>query len=510
MKLFFLLLALTNLSNGYAQNSYRYQYLSFYSIDGKSLKVKSDGTMLVSGQYQDLSSSTAGSFIAKLNSQGDVIWTEAIANYKDSRLAEFDNGDILFVAQSYNSSLGIAVIRMNQAGGIIWQKEFKSSPPNGRINFPDATIAEDGSILIVGNSNSNVCILKIDGQGSLIWSNQVSGLGMTSVSGINPIGQIIESLDGGYIVANRGEGGGNTGTDAMIFKLDSLGQVLWLNFIGETYTQSFRRVIQLPSGSIYAMGSDLDATGDLLITKLNSQGNIEWSKKYNGGQKELGAALLYTNPNELTISGSYIPPWSGATIGAFMTKIDTSGVVITSYQTSDIIIIVDASLTLNNQVVSVGTGKQLGNQNNILELIKTNSFGALYCNNQNYPLTVLEYNSPIVNTYEENGPCSSWPLSLPSSPFGLTKEVVCASAVELEEQYFPFEIRQVLDYIEIENPDEIMYSVEIYNMQGQLIHDLKNNTNNSHKILINDLDDGIYIYHLSYAETRRVGKFFLN
>lgn len=125
--------------------------------------------------------------IFELDAGGNIVWSN---HYHESsqtmRLEDIDtcaNGDLIVLGTKYNTVYGEPMIdRITPAGVLVWNKIFSHSMINLRTNclkrtggdqFYIATHYSTGAISTFGRS-----LLKIDGQGNLLWSYQYTGLRM--------------------------------------------------------------------------------------------------------------------------------------------------------------------------------------------------------------------------------------------------------------------------------------------------------------------------------------------
>ena len=63
---------------------------------------------------------------------------------------------------------------------------------------------------------------------------------------------------------------------------------------------------------------------DMLIIKLDSQGNIQWAKTYGGMGGEIGFYIRQTKDGGYIVSGSTSSFWTGG-IDLLVLKLDTQG-----------------------------------------------------------------------------------------------------------------------------------------------------------------------------------------
>ncbi len=123
----------------------------------------------------------------------------------------------------------ICIIKTNENGNVIWSKTYGGS----QDELPRSIIqTNDNGFIIVGNTYSfghgerDIYILKIDTDGNLQWSKVVGGnaedRGFT----------VVELNNGDFIVGGTTQSFGAGMRDAYIFRIDNTGNVAWTNIIG--------------------------------------------------------------------------------------------------------------------------------------------------------------------------------------------------------------------------------------------------------------------------------------
>jgi hypothetical protein len=122
----------------------------------------------------------------------------------------------------------------------------------------------------------------------------------------------VQTSDGGYIVVGAtsfglGFLGGGWAYDFWVLKLDSQGNIQWQKTYGGWSYDDVVRVRQTSDGG-YILGGFTQSFGsgpqDMLVIKLDSQGNIQWAKTYGGMGYELGGYIIQTQDGGYIVSGS--------------------------------------------------------------------------------------------------------------------------------------------------------------------------------------------------------------
>ncbi|MNK15916.1 hypothetical protein D3C87_340710 [compost metagenome] len=187
---------------------------------------------------------------------------------------------------------------------IQWEKSLGSESNDGAGGI---TITADGGYIVFGNvfqasgtvtthyGASDYWIAKLDATGTLEWEKTYGGSYFegTAAAGLRlDTSKIRQTPDGGYILgANSSSTDGDIsanigGTDVWLVKIDNIGTIEWQKNYGTVGEDAFFDIkVTNDGGFIMTNGTSDDETYvyGSKITKLDAQGNIEWTNSYGGG-----------------------------------------------------------------------------------------------------------------------------------------------------------------------------------------------------------------------------------
>lgn len=192
---------------------------------------------------------------------------------------------------------------------------FMCSMMSSQVQFQKLygdTISEDGfsvcrskhevSYVYTGRSqtptNTNLILTKVDALGDTVWTKILTNTGFSQ-------GRcVIATADSGYAVVGTKDNAG--AQDALIIKLDKLGQVQWSHIFDLAGNfESGRSLIQCPDGSYFLLGNTSGATvSSPFLLHLGKMGNLKWSKVYTSAYDRLGEALTLTSDGAIAVTGS--------------------------------------------------------------------------------------------------------------------------------------------------------------------------------------------------------------
>jgi hypothetical protein len=174
-------------------------------------------------------------------------------------------------------------------GQNIFQKTF------GTVNYEEVwglDLTSDNGFILAGYTNfDNAYILKLDANGDTVWTKNVD------VNGIDLLYSVQQTEDNGFILGGRTNGFGAGGQDMFLIKTDSNGNNQWTKAIGGTADETINSIKQTPdggfiiAGNTYSFGAGLN---DFYIVKINSSGNILWTKSIGGVGNENAYSITTT------------------------------------------------------------------------------------------------------------------------------------------------------------------------------------------------------------------------
>ncbi len=204
---------------------------------------------------------------------------------------------------------------------IEWQKSYGGSLWDQANAIRQTT---DGGYVVAGYSESNdgdvggnngeqdYWIIKMGADGNIQWKEHFGG------SASDRAEDIEQTADGGYIVAGHtlsadGDVGGNKGQrDCWIVKLDAAGQLQWeRNYGGSNIDIAYSVRETADSGYIVAgwtRSTDGDVSGnnggdDYWVIRLNSDGDIMWTRAYGGSDNDIAYSLELTSDEGFVLAG---------------------------------------------------------------------------------------------------------------------------------------------------------------------------------------------------------------
>ncbi len=135
-----------------------------------------------------------------------------------------------------------------------------------------------------------------------------------------------QTPDGGLIVCGFTIAGAFGDNDIFIMKLNGNGNIVWSNLYGGSGNDQANSIEKTSDGSFIICGttSSFSGTFDPFAMKINASGVVEWSKYYRWWNEDYGNSIIQTPDAGFIITG-YSNSFSIGAYDVYSLKIDQSG-----------------------------------------------------------------------------------------------------------------------------------------------------------------------------------------
>lgn len=281
----------------------------------------SDGGCLVVGNYLPktatngyLSEYTA--YLARVDATGKLLWHKKIRPYGDqygawaSGITTTSDGNALVFGYS-ESEFGSDHYyqKVTTEGDLLWANT--EAIVGSAFRPSKALPTPDGGFVFVGTNESTVLdfgiyLEKIDADGNKVWNQ-----GHNPVEGIY-FGSAAPAPDGGYMVMGYTQWEADTNnyvTTPLFVKFTSEGMFEWekMPIIGPWKSARTYNIVSDPTGGYLVTGEvfvdTLDHFNDILLLKIDDNGDPLWWRNYGARNTEWAEDLLLTATNEVILWG---------------------------------------------------------------------------------------------------------------------------------------------------------------------------------------------------------------
>jgi len=195
------------------------------------------------------------------------------------------------------------LVKTDASGDSLWSKTYGGSAFEG-VNSVIQT--NDGGYLLAGGTDSfgagdiDMWLVKTNSLGDSLWSRTYGGYGDDLAS------SVIQTGDGGYLLAGGTVSFGTGDGDMWLVKTNASGDSLWSKTYGGSESEGANSVIQTNDGGyLLAGGTGSFGTGysDMWVVKTNALGDSLWSKTYGGIYNDGANCLIQTSDGGYLIAG---------------------------------------------------------------------------------------------------------------------------------------------------------------------------------------------------------------
>jgi len=307
---------------------------SLYDI-GLGIVQTSDGGFAIAGRATTTNALGLGltdGYIVKLNSVGVVQWERAIGGYEMDEfrsIVQTPDGGLVVAGYSSTFCFGIGnsdlyVVKLDISGNIQWTRNVGGAGSDFGskiVQTIDGGFVIAGSTSSYGQGNSDVYCVKLNSSGVLLWTTTVGGAQWDSGS------SIIQTADGGFIISGQTTSFGSGMEDLYVVKIDGNGNLSWTRTVGGTGTDQALDIIQTSTGDYVIVGlTNSYGAGnyDFYAVKLNNNGNLLWTRTIGGAGFEKAYGLTVDTDGGYVITGSSSSfNWGGGAM--YIVKLDVNG-----------------------------------------------------------------------------------------------------------------------------------------------------------------------------------------
>ncbi|MFN8166768.1 MAG: hypothetical protein U0X76_11545, partial [Bacteroidia bacterium] len=245
---------------------------------GRSVDQTSDGGFVVTG-FSNYSNTI---IVWKTNSTGDLLWTKGyyygFSSEGESIMETSDHG---FLVCGYGGN-AINLVKTNDVGDTLWTRIISPNAPCRPYTLCETT---SGKYAVAGYTSTSAngtdfFLLTLDASGTPLSFSTYGGTGDEQCF------SLIETLDHGFMLAGRTVFNlGNPYDDALLIKTNASGAVEWASIYGDAIDEYAYDVKQVSDSGFIVTGQKLnipDNSPDAYLFRINSSGNVMWSKTYGG------------------------------------------------------------------------------------------------------------------------------------------------------------------------------------------------------------------------------------
>ncbi len=241
----------------------------------------------------------------------DTLWTRTFGGTNiDIAHSVRELSDGSFILTGYTRSFGtqsgrrIWLIKTSSTGDTIWNNTFGGS--NDDEGY-DVMQTNDGGYVIAGytksfgNGGKDVYLVKTDSVGIMQWSRTYGG--QQDDEGYS----FVQTSDNGFLIVGATSSYGAGGRDAYLIKTDSMGLVIWTKTIGGLSSDGAWSVENTTDGGFVFCGWTFSygpgSLGNAWLVKIDSAGNLQWQNSFGGSEADRAQDLFQTSDGGYVLTG---------------------------------------------------------------------------------------------------------------------------------------------------------------------------------------------------------------
>ncbi len=192
---------------------------------GYDVQQLDDGGYLIVGNTESFGAANTDIYLFKTDGDGKMIWQKTYggkgSDYGWSLLKAGDGGYLIAGEKEIVSDRGggfaAYLIKVDPDGNKLWEKTYGDK--SGSSLYAASQVKDNGCIL-TGKKESteggyDIYVVKTDKNGDPVWEKTIEGTGCNSGY------SVLQSKDGGYVVAGRKELEKSFGSEILLLKLES-------------------------------------------------------------------------------------------------------------------------------------------------------------------------------------------------------------------------------------------------------------------------------------------------
>jgi len=284
-----------------------------------SAAVDSADNIIAVGQTNSDGAGGLDALISKYDSSGTLIWDRTLGGTGGDLFysAAVDSADNI-IAVGYTASDGAGnndclIAKYDSSGALLWDRTLGGADTD---LFFGLSVDSADNIIAVGYTDSDgagtidCLIAKYDSSGTLLWDRTFGG-----ISNDLFFSAAVDSADNIIAVGYTASSTTPSGLVAFIAKYASSGTLLWRRHIGSTGSEIFRGAAVDSADNIIAVGqTNSDGAGglDALIYKYDSSGTLLWDRTLGGTGNDVFYCAAVDSADNIIAVGHTISVGAGS------------------------------------------------------------------------------------------------------------------------------------------------------------------------------------------------------
>ncbi|MCW4016836.1 MAG: hypothetical protein NWF06_10735 [Candidatus Bathyarchaeota archaeon] len=219
------------------------------------------------------------------------------------------------------------LVKADSSGNMEWNQTYGGE----NDDCANALIeSSDGGYVLAGGTDSfgaglyDFWLIKTDATGNMEWNQTYGGEEDDCAY------TLIEASGGGYVLAGETSSVGAGEVDFWLIKVDSSGNMEWNQTYGGTAYENVYAIVEVSDGG-YVLAGETETFStlgyDCWLIKTDAAGNMEWNQTYSGESSTGGSAFVQTSDGGYALAGGAASV-DGADYDFWLVKTDANGTLL--------------------------------------------------------------------------------------------------------------------------------------------------------------------------------------
>lgn len=274
-----------------------------------SLIQTSDGSFLLAGE-SNANGAPSDMWLVKSDTNGQYLWNRTFGGTRSDKakdLIQTTDGGFALAGETRIDFFteGMLLVKTTVNGEEEWNATFEGTDHASAESLVQTT---DNGFALAGfldidleiNFNYYMWLVKTDTNGVKEWEKTFGGTGDEQAV------SLIQTTDGGYLLAGFTSSYGAGGDDIWLVKTDANGEQEWNKTFGGTENERANSLIQTMDGGFAIAGSTRSygaGEGDMWLVKTDTNGEQEWNVTFGGAEYDGAYSLIQLSDNGFLLGG---------------------------------------------------------------------------------------------------------------------------------------------------------------------------------------------------------------
>ena len=271
-------------------------------VSGSSLLQTYDGGYLIAGYVSRFGAGMDDFYLLKTDGMGNAEWQKTFGGPKNDEATcvtrAADGGYLIGGnSMSYGDTLGsVLLVKTDMTGNLLWSRNYAPITMDASVMLSSIQLTSDNGIILAGVLNSpavgeNGWLLKTDMNGVQKWT-RLYGTGDPGSDA--SFASVQETGDGGYIAAGYISNFGAGGDDYYLVKTNYTGDTMWTRTYGSPQDDDANYVMQSRDGGYVVAGSTFGSSdiGESVLFLKTDENGISPCSQYPAQTVERSVVIL--------------------------------------------------------------------------------------------------------------------------------------------------------------------------------------------------------------------------